>query len=152
LSANVTNIALLSQLMVRNKRILPVPFQLLVYIWCNYLCFHNSQRVRPTIHDVITSKIKAYTGEASKSNIEKIARKTSDVLHSHGPVTLYQLSKQKTKNGALEVATQLVSSPISPAMAPTGDAQRSASQLLGSIFECLVDILGTQLSLSFIAL
>jgi len=89
------------------------------------------QRVRPTIHDVITSKIKAYTGEASKSNIDKIAR----------PVTLYQLSKHKTKNGALAVATQLVSSPISPAMAPTGDAQWAASQLLGSIFECLVDIL-----------
>ncbi|CAM0911359.1 unnamed protein product [Alopecurus aequalis] len=100
------------------------------------------QRVRPTIHDVISSKIKAYTGEASKSSIDKIARKrTSDVSYSHGPVTLYQLSKQKTKNGALAMATQLVASPISPAMAPTGDAQCAASQLLGSIFECLVDIL-----------
>ncbi|KAM0905384.1 hypothetical protein ACQ4PT_017410 [Festuca glaucescens] len=100
------------------------------------------QRVRLTIHDVITSKIKAYTGEASKSNIDKIERETtSDVSHSHGPGTLYQLSKQKTKNGALAVATQLVCSPISPAMAPTGDAQWAASKLLGSIFECLVDIL-----------
>ncbi|XP_047075512.1 exocyst complex component SEC8 isoform X2 [Lolium rigidum] len=100
------------------------------------------QRVRPTIHDVITSKIKSYTGEASKSNIDKIGRETtSDVSHSHGPGTLYQLSKQKTKNGALAVATQLVCSPISPAMAPTGDAQQAASKLLGSIFECLVDIL-----------
>jgi exocyst complex component 4 len=100
------------------------------------------QRVRPTIHDVITSKIKSYTGEVSKSNIDKIGRETtSDVSHSHGPGTLYQLSKQKTKNGALAVATQLVCSPISPAMAPTGDAQQAASKLLGSIFECLVDIL-----------
>lgn len=115
------------------------------------MCFPNSQRVRPTIHDVITSKIKAYTGEASKCNIDKIARKTtSDVSHSHGPVTLYQLSKQKTKNGALAVATQLVASPISPAMAPTGDAQRAASQLLGSIFECLVDILGKCSALSLL--
>lgn len=99
------------------------------------------QRVRPTIHDVITSKIKAYAGEASKSNIDKVVnRTTSDVSNSHGPVARYQ-PKQKTKNTASVMATQLVASPISPAMAPTGDAQRAASQLLGSIFECLVDIL-----------
>ena len=50
--------------------------------------------------------------------------------------------KQKTKSGASVMAAQLVVSPISPAMAPTGDAQRAATQLLKSIFECLVEILG----------
>lgn len=100
------------------------------------------QRVRPTIHDVITSKIKSYAREPSKSNIDKVAKRTASVVsHSHGAVTRYQLPKQKKKNEASTLATQLVASPISPAMAPTGDAQHAASQLLGSIFECLVGIL-----------
>ncbi|KAL6593296.1 hypothetical protein ACP70R_049049 [Stipagrostis hirtigluma subsp. patula] len=102
----------------------------------------ESQRVRPTIHDVITSKIKNYCEEASKSSIDKSAqRTTSDASNLGGSIPRYQLLKQKTKNGASIMAGQLVVSPISPAMAPTGDAQRAASQLLGSIFECLVDIL-----------
>ncbi|CAO2201371.1 unnamed protein product [Urochloa humidicola] len=99
------------------------------------------QRVRPTIHDVITSKIKAYSEEASKSGTDKAAKRTSDVSHSDGPIPRIQMLKQKTKNGASVTAAQLVVSPISPAMAPTGDAQRAASQLLRSIFECLLDIL-----------
>ncbi|XP_062191823.1 exocyst complex component SEC8-like isoform X2 [Phragmites australis] len=100
------------------------------------------QRVRPTIHDVITSKIKAYSEEASKSSIDKAAKRTtSDVSLSDVSIRRYELLKQKTKNGASLMAAQLVVSPILPAMAPTGDAQRAASQLLGSIFECLVDIL-----------
>ncbi|KAL6842466.1 hypothetical protein ACP4OV_027701 [Aristida adscensionis] len=99
------------------------------------------QRVRPTIHDVITSKIKTYSEEASKSNTEKSAKRTSDESNLDGPTPRYQFLKQKTKNGASVMAAQLIISPISPAMAPSGDAQRAASQLLGSIFECLVDIL-----------
>ncbi|CAO2163656.1 unnamed protein product [Urochloa humidicola] len=99
------------------------------------------QRVRPTIHDVITSKIKAYSEEASKSGTDKAAKRTSDVSPSDGPIPRIQMLKQKTKNGASVMAAQLVVSPISPAMAPTGDAQRAASQLLRSIFECLLDIL-----------
>jgi len=100
------------------------------------------QRVRPTIHDVITSKIKAYTEEASKSSTEKAAKRNSDGSHSDGPNPWFQMLKQKTKNGASVMAAQLVVSPISPAMAPAGDAQRAAGQLLRSIFECLLDILG----------
>lgn len=65
-----------------------------------------------------------------------------DVLHSNGPIPQFQMLKQKTKSGASVMAAQLVVSPISPAMAPTGDAQRAATQLLKSIFECLVEILG----------
>uniref|UniRef100_A0A0E0IA45 Exocyst complex component Sec8 n=1 Tax=Oryza nivara TaxID=4536 RepID=A0A0E0IA45_ORYNI len=99
------------------------------------------QRVRPTIHDVITSKIRAYSEETSKSNVNKAANENSDVSHSNGRAARYQLLKQKTKNGASLMASQLVVSPISPAMAPTGDAQCAASQLLSAIFECLVDIL-----------
>jgi len=105
--------------------------------------FHDSQRVRPTIHDVITSKIKAYTEEASKSSTDKAAKRNSDGSHSDGPNPRFQMLKQKTKNGASVMAAQLVVSPISPAMAPAGDAQRAAGQLLRSIFECLLDILGT---------
>ncbi|KAG2583143.1 hypothetical protein PVAP13_6KG215706 [Panicum virgatum] len=99
------------------------------------------QRVRPTIHDVITSKIKAYTEEASKSSTDKAAKRNSDGSHSDGPIPRFQMLKQKTKNGASVMAAQLVVSPISPAMAPAGDAQRAAGQLLRSIFECLLDIL-----------
>lgn len=104
--------------------------------------FHDSQRVRPTIHDVITSKIKAYSEDAAKSSTDKHAKRTSDVSHSDGPIPRFQTLKQNTKNGASVMSAQLVVSPISPAMAPTGDAQRAASQLLRSIFECLLDILG----------
>ncbi|KAF8675574.1 hypothetical protein HU200_047643 [Digitaria exilis] len=99
------------------------------------------QRVRPTIHDVITSKIKAYSEEAAKSSTDKHAKRTSDLSYSDGPIPRFQMLKQKTKNGASVMSAQLVVSPISPAMAPTGDAQRAASQLLRSIFECLLDIL-----------
>ncbi|KAL5223116.1 hypothetical protein ABZP36_027829 [Zizania latifolia] len=99
------------------------------------------QRVRPTVHDVITSKIRAYSVEASKSNIDKAAKGTSDVSHSNGHVSRYHLLKQKTENGVSLMTNQLVVSPIFPAMAPTGDAQRAVSHLLGAIFECLVDIL-----------
>ncbi|KAF8766036.1 hypothetical protein HU200_007879 [Digitaria exilis] len=99
------------------------------------------QRVRPTIHDVITSKIKAYSEEAAKSSTDKHAKRTSDLSPSDGPIPRFQMLKQKTKNGASVMSAQLVVSPISPAMAPTGDAQRAASQLLRSIFECLLDIL-----------
>ncbi|KAG8047011.1 hypothetical protein GUJ93_ZPchr0008g12671 [Zizania palustris] len=99
------------------------------------------QRVRPTVHDVITSKIRAYSGEASKSNIDKAAKGTSDVSHLNGHVPRYHLLKQKAENGVSLRTSQLVVSPIFPAMAPTGDAQRAVSQLLGAIFECLVDIL-----------
>ncbi|TVU06661.1 hypothetical protein EJB05_49885 [Eragrostis curvula] len=99
------------------------------------------QRVRPTIHDVITSKIKAYNEEGSKTTADKAGKITSSVSHLDGSIPRYQLHKQKAKNGASLLASQLVVSPISPAMAPTGDSQRAASQLLGAIFECLVDIL-----------
>ncbi|WVZ82361.1 hypothetical protein U9M48_029628 [Paspalum notatum var. saurae] len=99
------------------------------------------QRVRPTIHDVITSKIKAYSEEDSKSSIDKAAKRISDAQHSNGPIPRFQMLRQKTKDAASLMAAQLVVSPISPAMAPTGEAQRAASQLLRSIFECLIDIL-----------
>ncbi|PWZ13689.1 Exocyst complex component SEC8 [Zea mays] len=69
------------------------------------------------------------------------AAKTNDVLHSNGPTPRFQMFTQKTKSGASVMAAQLVVSPISPTMAPTGDAQRAATQLLRSIFECLVEIL-----------
>uniref|UniRef100_A0A0D3GYV8 Exocyst complex component Sec8 n=1 Tax=Oryza barthii TaxID=65489 RepID=A0A0D3GYV8_9ORYZ len=85
--------------------------------------------------------IRAYSEETSKSNVNKAANENSDVSHSNGRAARYQLLKQKTKNGASLMASQLVVSPISPAMAPTGDAQCAASQLLSAIFECLVDIL-----------
>ncbi|KAK3121490.1 hypothetical protein QOZ80_8BG0654430 [Eleusine coracana subsp. coracana] len=98
------------------------------------------QRVRSTIHDVITSKIKSYDEEGSKSTIDKDAKRKSNVLHLDGSIR-YQLHKQKAKNGASLLASQLVISPILPAMAPTGDSQCAVSQLLGSIFECLLDIL-----------
>jgi exocyst complex component 4 len=109
------------------------------------------QRVRPTIHDVITSKIKAYAEEASKSSTDKAAKRNSDGSHSDGPIPQFQMLKQKTKNGASVMAAQLVVSPISPAMAPAGDAQRAAGQLLRTIFECLLDILGSYVSVGLIS-
>ncbi|XP_020090162.1 exocyst complex component SEC8 isoform X1 [Ananas comosus] len=101
------------------------------------------QRLRPTIHDIITSKIKAYSEQSSSRSRIGQASKTnnSDLYYSKGLLESYQLSKQKAKNGTSFLGTQLAISPISPAMTPMGTAQCAASELLSSVLESIVLIL-----------
>ncbi|CAL1374214.1 unnamed protein product [Linum trigynum] len=101
------------------------------------------QRLRPTIHDIITSKIKAYAelANASKSGIGEAAE-TDDTglqfIKVH--VESYQLTKKKQQNGISLAGTLLQVSPVSPVMAPTGKAQTAAKDLLDSVLDTVVRI------------
>ncbi|MBA0781019.1 hypothetical protein Gotri_001981 [Gossypium trilobum] len=102
-----------------------------------------SQRLRPTIHDIITSKIKAHAefANSSRSGNDKATRIGNSTLHSiNGQLGSYQLPKQKRQNGMSLAGTLLAVSPVSLVMAPTGKAQAAAKELLDSILESVVRI------------
>ncbi|CAI0442647.1 unnamed protein product [Linum tenue] len=101
------------------------------------------QRLRPTIHDIITSKVKAYAelANASRSGIGQAAE-TDDTglqfIKVH--VESYQLTKKKHQNGISLAGTLLQVSPVSPVMAPTGKAQTAAKDLLDSVLDTVIRI------------
>ncbi|GAV58941.1 Sec8_exocyst domain-containing protein [Cephalotus follicularis] len=101
------------------------------------------QRLRPTIHEIITSKIKAHAEivNASRSGIGQAAQNATKGLHYvKGQLESYQLPKQKRQNGISLAGTILAVSPVSPVMAPTGKAQAAARELLDSILDTVVRI------------
>ncbi|XP_022765454.1 exocyst complex component SEC8-like [Durio zibethinus] len=101
------------------------------------------QRLRPTIHEIITSKIKAHAEfiNSSRSGIDKATRTGTSNLHFiKGQLESYQLPKQKRQNGIALAGTLLAVSPVSPVMAPTGKAQAAAKELLDSILDSVVRI------------
>jgi len=105
----------------------------------------TSQRLRPTIHEIITSKIKAHADllNSSRSSIGKGSRTgTGDLHFIKGQLESYQLPKQKHKNGISIAGTLLAVSPVSPLMAPGGKAQVAAKDLLDSILDAVVRIFG----------
>ncbi|XP_044461626.1 exocyst complex component SEC8 [Mangifera indica] len=96
------------------------------------------QRLRPTIHEIITSKIKAHAEHInlSKSGICQAARTGTTGLHfMKGQLESYQLPKHKRQNGMSLAGTLLAVSPVSPVMAPLGKAQTAARDLLKSILD-----------------
>ncbi|CAK7325414.1 unnamed protein product [Dovyalis caffra] len=99
------------------------------------------QRLRPTIHDIITSKIKAHSElvNSSRSSIDKTAQ-TRGLCFVKGQLESYQLPKQKHQNGILLSGTLLAVSPVSSVMAPIGKAQAAAKELLDSILDTVVRI------------
>lgn len=102
-----------------------------------------SQRLRPTIHEIITSKIKAHAefANSSRSGNDKATRIGNSTLHFiNGQLGSYQLPKQKRQNGMSLAGTVLAVSPVSLVMAPTGKAQAAAKELLDSILESVVRI------------
>ncbi|KAK4756090.1 hypothetical protein SAY87_009847 [Trapa incisa] len=102
-----------------------------------------SQRLRPTIHDIITSQIKAHAAQVNYSSpsIRQTGQSAAaGLLLMKGPLGSYQLSKQKHQHGILPVGTLLSVSPVSSAMAPSGKAQSSAKQLLNSVFDTILRI------------
>ncbi|CAL0321290.1 unnamed protein product [Lupinus luteus] len=101
------------------------------------------QRLRPTIHEVIMSKIKAHADllNSSRSSIAQGSRAgTGDLHFIKGQLESYQFPKQKRKNGISIAGTLLAVSPVSPLMAPGGKAQVAAKELLDSILDAIVRI------------
>ncbi|XP_020701000.1 exocyst complex component SEC8 isoform X2 [Dendrobium catenatum] len=100
------------------------------------------QRLRPTIHKIITSKIKAYAARtSSRSCVDPPGKTALSDLFSKGTFGSYHIVKQKVKNGTTLLGTQLVAGPVSPTMTPVGTAQSAASELLSSIFDSITRIL-----------
>nr|VDD46888.1 unnamed protein product [Brassica oleracea] len=101
------------------------------------------QRLRPTIHEIIISKIKAHmeTKNLSKSACSQGDRTGAAGLHFiKGQSEAYRLSKDKPQNGTSNSGTHLAVSPVSPLMAPGGKAQAAAKDLLDSILDTIVKI------------
>ncbi|KAM2483664.1 hypothetical protein ACFX1W_041273 [Malus domestica] len=101
------------------------------------------QRLRPTIHEIITSKIKAHAEllNSSRSGIGQASRTATAGLHfMKGQLQSYQLPKQKRQNGISLSGTLLAVSPVSPVMAPEGKAQAAAKELLDSVLDAVVRI------------
>lgn len=105
----------------------------------------DSQRLRPAIHEIITSKIKAHAElvNSSRSGIGQGDRTATVGLHfMKGQLGSFQLPKQKRQNGISLTGTLLAVSPVSPVMSPTGKAQASAKEVLDSILDTVVRIFG----------
>jgi len=101
--------------------------------------------LRPTIHEIITSKIKAHGDllNSSRSSVGKGSRAgTGDLNFIKGQLESYQLPKQKRKNGISIAGTLLAVSPVSPLMAPGGKGQVAAKELLDLILDVVVRIFG----------
>ncbi|CAN4114992.1 unnamed protein product [Withania somnifera] len=97
------------------------------------------QRLRPTIHEIITTKIKAHGKIASRPHIGQAAQAAITSHYLKGQLERFHPSKQKHQNG-IYLAVLLAVSPVSPVMAPTGAAQAAAKELLDSILDTVVHI------------
>ncbi|KAL5542595.1 hypothetical protein UlMin_010305 [Ulmus minor] len=101
------------------------------------------QQLRPTIHEVITSKIKAHAKlvNSSRYGVGQTARSVIPGLQfMKGHLESYQLPKQKRQNGISLARTLLAVNPVSHVMAPIGKAQAAAKELLDSILDTVVRI------------
>lgn len=123
---------------------------LLIFALFSCLCGH-SQRLRPTIHDIITAKIKAQAGRANgpRPGLGHTASPTVTGLHYLKGQLEHQFAKQKRQNGVSQTGALLAVSPVSHVMSPSGTAQISARELLDSILDTVVRIFGRILLLSF---
>ncbi|KAH7835066.1 hypothetical protein Vadar_022580 [Vaccinium darrowii] len=101
------------------------------------------QRLRPTIHDIITAKIKGHAERANYSRVgigQAMQAGTTGLRYLKGQLESFQLSKQKRQNGISLAGMLLAVSPVSPVMAPMGTAQAAAKELLNSILDTVVRI------------
>lgn len=99
------------------------------------------QRLRSTIHEIISSKIKAHAENMSSSRPGSGLTAYSSTLQTlKGQLETYQLSKQKRANGLSLSGTLLAVSPVTPVMAPMGTAQAAARELLNSILDAIIKI------------
>ncbi|XP_031105855.1 exocyst complex component SEC8 [Ipomoea triloba] len=101
------------------------------------------QRLRPTIHEIITTKIKSHAQNinSSRHGIGPTSHKGITGLHYlKGKFESYQPPKQKCQNGISLAGVVLAVSPVSSVMAPTGAAQAAAKELLDSILDTVAHI------------
>uniref|UniRef100_A0A1J3GWT9 Exocyst complex component Sec8 n=1 Tax=Noccaea caerulescens TaxID=107243 RepID=A0A1J3GWT9_NOCCA len=100
------------------------------------------QKLRPTIHEIIISKIKVHmeTTNLSKSACSQGNRNAAGLHLIKGQSEAYRLSKEKPQNGISNSGIHLAVSPVSPLMAPGGKAQTAAKELLDSILDTIVKI------------
>ncbi|KAL1532153.1 exocyst subunit [Salvia divinorum] len=99
------------------------------------------QRLRSTIHDIITAKIKAQVGRVSgpRNGLGHTASPTVTGLHYLKGQLEHHLAKHKRQNG-ISPNGALAVSPVSHVMSPSGTAQISARDLLDSILDTVVRI------------
>lgn len=101
------------------------------------------QKLRPTIHEIITMKIRAHAerANASRPSIGQATGMGITGLHYiKGHLQSYQVPKQKHQNGISLSGALLAVSPVSAVMSPTGKAQAVAKELLDSILDAVVRI------------
>ncbi|KAJ0771234.1 putative Sec8 exocyst complex component specific domain, exocyst complex component Sec8/EXOC4 [Helianthus annuus] len=96
------------------------------------------QRLRPTIHEIITSKIKSQAEyvNSSRPGVGHAARTATiglEYVKGH-------LHKEQHKNGTSLVGSLMAVSPVTPVMAPMGAAQCAAKELLDLILDTVVRI------------
>ncbi|CAA7402096.1 unnamed protein product [Spirodela intermedia] len=100
------------------------------------------QRLRPTIHEIITSKIKVFGSVHSSSYTSQNGKSVASTFYSSkGLVERHPTLKKKGKGGTSFITTQMAVSPVSPTMTPMGTAQSAARELLGSVLDSIVQIL-----------
>lgn len=105
----------------------------------------HSQRLRPTIHETITSKIKAHAElvNSSRCGVGQTAQTAPPGVHfMKGQLESYHLAKLKRQNGMSLSGALVAVSPVSPVMAPLGKAQATTKELLDSILDTVVRIFG----------
>ncbi|XP_057531492.1 exocyst complex component SEC8 [Amaranthus tricolor] len=99
------------------------------------------QRLRPTIHEIISSEIKSHAETKSSFRPGSGLSAYSSTLQTlKGHLETYQLSKQKRANGVSLSGTLLAVSPVTPVMAPMGTAQAAARELLDSVLDVIIKI------------
>ena len=109
--------------------------------------------MRPTIHDIITSKIKAYAEQINSSRLGfgQAVRSETAAHFMKGQLGSFHLPKHKCQNGIPLAGTLVAVSPVSPVMAPMGKAQTSARDLLDSVLETVVRIFGQETFFIFLS-
>lgn len=92
-----------------------------------------SQRLRPTVHDMITAEIKARAAaiEAARPRVDQVSK-----LLKGGSIGIY-VTQKNGKSGSL-----LITGQQEPTVEPMGKAQTAARELLLSILDLVTHILG----------
>ncbi|XP_012834771.1 PREDICTED: exocyst complex component SEC8 [Erythranthe guttata] len=98
------------------------------------------QRLRPTIHELITTKIKAQAGRVNgpRSRLGHAALPTVTGFNYLKGRLDRQLPNQKGQNGVSVSGALLAASPVSHVMSPAGTAQIAAKELLDCILDSVV--------------
>ncbi|GAB2293068.1 exocyst subunit [Dionaea muscipula] len=103
---------------------------------------YDEMRLRPTIHEIITSKIKGHAALVNLSHPGNGHAKSAatTLQYFKGQLENYHLPNNKRQNGISVSGANLAVSPVTPVMGPMGAAQSAARELLNSILDTLVRV------------